>query len=443
MGSTREKPIVRLPLKQDNCMEPDWRWVSSLPLFAVLQGIACRYHDLRITLTFETGSLRRIARRGDTQPYYYDSNVFMRPFRYVGILSALARIAVADEQTECNPLNATCPADPALGTEHTWWFNSTLDEKLWDMTTGVPTYTSEGAEFSIKTENGSTLLQSNFYIFFGVMEAHVKMAKGAGIISSVILQSDDLDEIDWEWVGYNTSQVQSDFFGKGNTTTSDRGGYHAVANADTEFHNYTSYWDKDRLEWWIDNELVRTVNYSEPLTVYGKNYPQTPCRVKVSNWPVGIASQSIGNIEWGGGLVNWTNLPFTMTVQRIRVQDFHSGKEYTYSGNSGSYDSINVVSGNSTAKTEINKKPAKTLAQKWDDLGKAAHIGVYCGAAAAGVLIVAGIAMWCVRQRRKGRLERGLAEGPPSTAKPIEMEDYKNRWRQSDWGHRGYQAVDQ
>ncbi|KNG91591.1 transglycosidase, GH16 family, partial [Aspergillus nomiae NRRL 13137] len=381
--------------------------------------------------------------RRERQPRHHDSNVFMRPFRYVGILSALARIAIADDQTECNPLNNTCPADPALGTEHTWWFNSTLDEKLWNMTTGVPTYTSEGAEFSIKTENGSTLLQSNFYIFFGVMEAHVKMAKGAGIISSVILQSDDLDEIDWEWVGYNTSSVQSDFFGKGNTTTSDRGGFHAVANADTEFHNYTSYWDKDRLEWWIDNELVRTVNYSEPLTVYGKNYPQTPCRVKVSNWPVGIASQSIGNIEWGGGLVNWTNLPFTMTVQRIRVQDFHSGKEYTYSGHTGSYESINVVSGNSTAKTEINKKPTKTLAQKWDDLGKAAHIGVYCGAAAAGALVVAAFAMWCVRQRRKGRLERGLAEDPPTTSKPIVMEDYKKRWRQSDWAHRGYQAVDQ
>ena len=86
------------------------------------------------------------------------------------------------------------------------------DDTLWNMTTGDIDYTSTGADFSIKTENASTLLVSNFYIFFGVMEAHVKMARGAGIISSVILQSDDLDEIDWEWVGYNTSSVQSDFF---------------------------------------------------------------------------------------------------------------------------------------------------------------------------------------------------------------------------------------
>jgi hypothetical protein len=181
-------------------------------------------------------------------------------------------------------IHSTSPvqADPALSTEHTWLFNSTLDDKLWDMTTGAINYTSDGADFSTTAVNGSTLLQSNFYNFFGVMEAHVKMAKGVGIISSMILQSDDLDEIDWEWVGYNTSSVQSDFFGKGNTTTSDRGAFPTALNAETEFHNYTSYWDQDRLEWWIDGSLVRTVNYSEPLTIYGKNYPQTPCRVKIS-----------------------------------------------------------------------------------------------------------------------------------------------------------------
>ncbi|KAJ5238149.1 Concanavalin A-like lectin/glucanases superfamily [Penicillium chrysogenum] len=343
--------------------------------------------------------------------------------------------------TDCNPLNKTCSADPALGTEHTWLFNSTLDSELWDMRTGTLDYTSEGADFSIKTENASTLLVSNFYIFFGVMEAHVKMAKGAGIISSVVLQSDDLDEIDWEWVGYNTSGVQSNFFGKGNTTTSDRGGYHAVSNADTEFHNYTSYWDRDRLEWWIDGDLVRTVNYSEPLTVYGKNYPQTPCQVKVSNWPVGIKGQSQGNLDWGGGLVDWSDVPFTMTVSKIRVQDFSSGKEYKYTGRTGTYDSIEVVSGNSTAITQINKKPAKTLSQKWDDLGQGAHIGVYCGAAVAGALLIGIFVFYCLKQRRDGRLQRALNDGEYS-AELTTLEESKLRWRQSELRSKGsYQPV--
>ncbi|KAK9855213.1 hypothetical protein MYU51_002533 [Penicillium brevicompactum] len=358
-------------------------------------------------------------------------------------LSGLQAMTTAEYTgTDCNPTdsNSTCSADAALGTEHTWLFNSTLDSKLWDMRTGSIDYTSEGADFSIKTENASTLLVSNFYIFFGVMEAHVKMAKGAGIISSVILQSDDLDEIDWEWVGYNTSGVQSDFFGKGNTTTSDRGGYHAVSNADTEFHNYTSYWDKDRLEWWIDGDLVRTVNYSEPLTVYGKNYPQTPCQVKVSNWPVGIKGQSVGNLEWGGGYVNWTDVPFTMTVSKIRVQDFHSGKEYKYTGHTGSYESIDVISGNSTAQAEISKKPTKTLSQKWNDLSEGAHIGVYVAAAVVGALAVGAFGWYCAKQRRNGRLQRALDDGQHS-AELSTLEQTKLRWRQSELGRRDYQPV--
>jgi hypothetical protein len=32
-----------------------------------------------------------------------------------------------------------------------------------------------------------------------------------------------------------------------------------------------------------------------------------------------------------------------MSVQKIRVQDFHSGKEYKYAGNTGTYESIEVI----------------------------------------------------------------------------------------------------
>ncbi|KAI9045436.1 putative extracellular glycosidase [Aspergillus affinis] len=261
-----------------------------------------------------------------------------------------------------------CYTDPALGTEHVWHFNSTLDSDLWDMQAGKPTYTKDGADFSIASKGYSILLVSNFYIFFGVMEAHVKMAKGAGIISSVILQSDDLDEIDWEWVGYNTSSVQSDFFCKGNTATSDRGAFHAVDNADTEYHNYTSYWAQDRLEWWIDGSLVRTVNFSDPLAAYGKNYPQSPCQVK-------------------------SQTPFTMSVQKIRVQDFQAGKEYTYSDQTGSYESIKVISPNtnSTAVKNINKSPPQSLSDKWNHLSKGTHIGIFIAAAASIVISLSAV----------------------------------------------------
>lgn len=269
----------------------------------------------------------------------------MRNFVAAAALAALAGSAAAQTSTNCNPLEKDCPADPALGTEHSWWFNSSsqLDSTIWDMSTGSITYSNDAAEFTISKVNESTLLQSNFFIFFGVVESWVKMATGAGIVSSVVLESDDLDEIDWEWVGYNTSEVQSNFFGKGNTTTYDRGGTHYVPNADTEWHNYTTYWNSDRLEWWIDGKLARTVLYTDKLALGGKNYPQTPSRVKISNWPAGLKGESQGKIEWAGGLVDYSKGPFTMSVQRIRVQDFHTGKEYSYGDRTGDWTSIKVA----------------------------------------------------------------------------------------------------
>ncbi|KAJ5918110.1 hypothetical protein N7454_010485 [Penicillium verhagenii] len=329
---------------------------------------------------------------------------------------ALAGYAAAQTSTSCDPLNATCAADSALGTSHTWYFNETLDSSIWNMTDGSIDYTDDGAEFTLKTNGSSLLLQSNFYIFFGVVESWVKMAKGPGIISSVVLESDDLDEIDWEWLGYNTSLVTTDFFGKGNTTGYDRGTYNYVENADTEFHNYTTHWTAEKIEWW------------------------TPCQVKVGIWASGEVGESAGTIEWGGGLVNWTDAPYTMTVQKIRVEDFSSGKEYKYGNHSGDWQSIEVISGNSTTVTELNKKAKETLAEKWDDLGEGAHIGVYAGAGVAGALMIGAFTWWCVRQRSKGRLEHALDDTKYEDQR-TEMQNYQNDWKQSEWRNSGYKQV--
>lgn len=40
----------------------------------------------------------------------------------------------------------------------------------------------------------------------------MKAAPGAGIVSSFVMESDALDEIDWEWIGSDTARAQSKFF---------------------------------------------------------------------------------------------------------------------------------------------------------------------------------------------------------------------------------------
>lgn len=78
------------------------------------------------------------------------------------------------------------------------------------------TYTSSGAEFTITKSGDNPTIQSKWYIFFGRVSFFLKAAPGTGIVSSAILQSDVLDEVDWEWLGGSdyVSKVQTNYFGK-------------------------------------------------------------------------------------------------------------------------------------------------------------------------------------------------------------------------------------
>lgn len=253
----------------------------------------------------------------------------------------LAGSACAQTSTDCNPLNKTCPGDGALGTNYTIYLNQTLDDQLWTVTNTL-TYSGDHADFSIKKALDSPTMTSSFYIFFGRLEVVARASPGRGIVSSIVLESDDLDEIDWEWLGGDPKHVQTNYFGKGNRTMGNRGQTLPGPDATAGFHNYTYDWTQDRLQWWMDDKLIRTVKYEDALD--GKNYPQTPCRVKIGNWPAGDPKHMPkGTVEWAGGEVEWDKGPFTMSVKQVYVKDYSSGQEYTYGDKTGSYKSIKTV----------------------------------------------------------------------------------------------------
>ncbi|KAL8874243.1 MAG: hypothetical protein Q9174_000399 [Haloplaca sp. 1 TL-2023] len=127
---------------------------------------------------------------------------------------------------------------------------------------------------------------------FGHVEFKVKPAPGQGVVSSAVLQSDTLDEIDWEWVGADSNQVQSNFFGKGQTTSWNRGAFHPDPNNQAGFRTYTIDWTADQIAWQIDGKTVRTLS---PDAAQGQ-YPQTPMMVKVGAWSGGDSANEPGTI---------------------------------------------------------------------------------------------------------------------------------------------------
>jgi beta-glucanase (GH16 family) len=182
-------------------------------------------------------------------------------------------------------MNGTCPADPALGSNATFDFTSTVNSDIWNMTAGPMTYGQGGAQFTVAERGQSPTIQSNFYIFFGTVSVIMRASSGQGIISSIVLESDDLDEVDWEVMGGNTTHVETNYFGKGNTTSFDRAIYYPVSpSPQSDYHNYTTYWTAEKLEWYIDGQLVRTLLYADANGGY--DFPQTPMNIRLGLYPL-------------------------------------------------------------------------------------------------------------------------------------------------------------
>lgn len=118
-----------------------------------------------------------------------------------------------------------------------------------------------------------------------------------------------------------------------------------VASTQNEFHTYALNWTSESLTWLIDNKPMRTLNYADANG--GKNFPQTPCNVRLGNWPGGD-SENEGTVQWAGGKVDYTKGSFNMTVASIKVINYSPGTEYHWKDKTGSFESIEVVgAGNS------------------------------------------------------------------------------------------------
>ncbi|KAL9107915.1 MAG: hypothetical protein Q9227_007237 [Pyrenula ochraceoflavens] len=332
------------------------------------------------------------------------------------LLSVAALIPAAGAQTwsYCNPMNKTdCAPNKALGvSNYTMDFTTqTPSSKVWNATAGTVNYGDDGAEFTIAQKMDSPTIQSNWYIFFGSVSVIMKAAPGRGVISSIVLESDDLDEVDWEFMGGNSTHVETNYFGKGNTSTFDRAIYYPVDNPQDNWHNYTVTWSSDAIGWWIDGQQVRELKYDD--AVGGTQFPQTPMNVRLGIWPGGDPKEPKGTIEWAGGEIDYDKTPYTMTVKSLTVDDASRGTAYQYGDKTGSWQSIKVL--NTTDEKlpldgNQSKSPTQNAQQKWNGLSQTAKISI--GASVAGVALIgaAVMAIYCIKQRKLGRHERHAAD---------------------------------
>ncbi|RYP03522.1 hypothetical protein DL764_005077 [Monosporascus ibericus] len=253
----------------------------------------------------------------------------------------LSSPAAAQTWTACNPLTNTCPANTALGMAIDVDFTQGAVNSF-EASGGTVTYDSNGAAFTVNRGGDAPQLTSVFYIMFGRVEFTLKAAPGAGIVSSFVLQSDCLDEIDWEWLGADPNEVQTNYFGKGITGSYNRGQFHQLSGTQSDYITYTLDWTSERIVWTAGGTVLREMGYNDAEE---GQYPQTPMQVKFGAWSGGDPSNSPGTIDWSRGPTDYSQGPFTMYVKSVKVTDYSTGSSYTYGDSSGTWQSIQAEGG--------------------------------------------------------------------------------------------------
>lgn len=204
-----------------------------------------------------------------------------------------------------------------------------------------------------------TLLASTHYVWYGKICSKLTTAQGKGVVTAFILMSDVKDEIDYEWVGVDVGNVQSNYYSQG-VTNYKNGNNLTVPGGNTveNMHEYCIDWKEDTLDWSIDGKIQRTLERKNTWnsTANRFDYPQTPARIMLSLWPAGLPTNAKGTIDWAGGEIDW-NSPYMQEgyyyarFQEVTVEcyDPPSGaqkqgdKTYKYTDEAGTNNTVAIT----------------------------------------------------------------------------------------------------
>ena len=136
---------------------------------------------------------------------------------------------------------------------------------------------------------------------FGTVEARLKAVKCSGVATTFFLYDDSTkDEIDLEFLGKNTQQLQTNYFNAGN------GGHEHMIDlgfdASSDFHSYKIEWQSTSIKWYVDGAVKYSVT-AAPLPSH-----QVQCMLSLWN---------------GTGLDGWMGA-FSYTAPLYAYYDYFS-----------------------------------------------------------------------------------------------------------------------
>lgn len=202
-----------------------------------------------------------------------------------------------------------------------------------------------------------TLLASTHYVWYGKTCATLSTSQGKGVVTAFILMSDVKDEIDFEFIGTDIANAQSNFYSQGVTVYTNGKNLTVQGGNTVEPHEYCIDWKQDELKWSIDGKEMRSLKRSDTWNATSGrfDYPQTPSRIMLSLWPAGLPSNEKGTIDWAGGEIDWNsqymqNGYYYARFEQVTVEcyDPPSGikksgdKSYKYTSDAGTNNTVEM-----------------------------------------------------------------------------------------------------
>ncbi len=124
-------------------------------------------------------------------------------------------------------------------------------------------------------------LQSTMKYGYGSFSSRIRVAKGSGLNTGFFTYigppqgSPVHDEIDFEFLGKDTTMVQLNYY----INAKSQGAFFVKLGFDAseDFHDYTFVWQPDKIRWYVDNKLVHETADGVPI-------PTHPGKIHLTLW---------------------------------------------------------------------------------------------------------------------------------------------------------------
>ncbi|KAJ1800576.1 putative glycosidase CRH2 [Coemansia sp. RSA 2399] len=167
-------------------------------------------------------------------------------------------------------------------------------------------YQTENSVVWRLTESCGTTMVYPWDFYYGKIEARVRMGGGSGVVTAMLLLGPaPSDEIDLEWVGKDTTHVQTMYYVQAHRVDDLPevfGASQTSGDLSTTFQDYAIELNEDSVKWYLNGILLRTLEKGT------QEFPSDASRARMGIWD---GSQTSG---WAG-TVDWSQGPFTAEMQ--------------------------------------------------------------------------------------------------------------------------------